>query len=270
MVVSCGRMPNAPPAQAVALPSGKPRRKDVVSRCKSVIAVMVILIVATALAAVAIPQKAEAANLKGKLLHAKHALRTSKNRLQAAQAALAAAVAADPGLLAGAAVEPAAAPTPTSTLAPSPSPSPTATPAPAGPSVKQLQAQVAKARRAVRVWNLRVRRLARQYRQERQMASWEKQHDWMPIIKVAAAKYHVKADGMYRMMMRESGGQQYAGSSGAFKGLFQYHMGTWTSSWNPWRRDSIYDGSSQIFATAYAIHKGMGAQMWTTTFASQY
>ena len=193
---------------------------------------MVILIVATALAAVAIPQKAEAATLKGKLLHAKLALRTSKRpsagrrgrpcrrsrrrpgpRDRARRSA---------GGRADADVHPGAV-----------TPTPTATPAPAGPSVEELQAQVAKARRAVRVWNLRVRRLARQYRQERQMARWEKHHEWMPIIKVAAAKYHVKADGMYRMMMRESGGQQYAGSSGAFKGLFQYYTGTWSVELEP-------------------------------------
>ena len=102
------------------------------------------------------------------------------------------------------------------------------------------------------------------------MAMWERRGKWMPIIEIAAAKYHVKADGMYRMMMRESGGQRYAGASSAFKGLFQYWTGTWSASWNPWRNDSIYDGSSQIFATAYAISKGMGPQMWTTTFASQY
>jgi hypothetical protein len=92
----------------------------------------------------------------------------------------------------------------------------------------------------------------------------------MPIIKVAAARYHVKADGMYRMMMRESGGRRFAGADSPYKGLFQYWTGTWSASWNPYRRDSIYDGSSQIFATACAIHKGMGPQMWTTTFASQY
>ena len=85
------------------------------------------------------------------------------------------------------------------------------------------------------------------------MATWERRGKWMPIIEIAAAKYHVKADGMYRMMMRESGGQRYAGASCAFKGLFQYWTGTWAASWNPWRHDSIYDGSSQIFATAYAI-----------------
>ena len=102
------------------------------------------------------------------------------------------------------------------------------------------------------------------------MAMWERRGKWMPIIEMAAAKYHVKADGMYRMMMRESGGQRYAGASGAYKGLFQYWTGTWSASWNPWRHDSIYDGSSQIYATAYAISKGMGPQMWTTTWASQY
>jgi hypothetical protein len=233
------------------------------------IAVLAILIVATALAAVAIPQKAEAATLKGMLRHAKSALRTSQDRLEAAQAALAAAVAADPGLAASSIAEPAAAPAPTSTLAPSPTPSATPTPA-STLSVEELQARVAKARHAVRVWHQRVRRLARQYRQERLMSSWEAHHQWMPLIKVAAAKYHVSADGMYRMMMRESGGQQYAGSSSSFKGLFQYYTGTWASSWNPYRQDDIFDGSSQIFATAYAIHKGMGPSMWTTTFASQY
>ena len=176
------------------------------------------------------------------------------------EAALAAAVAVETAL-ATTTTDPAATPAPT--------PSPTATPEPA-PTVDELQAKVAKARKAVRVWQRRVRRLAREYRLQRNLVTWERQHKWMKIIEVAAAKYHVKADGMYRMMMRESGGQQYAGSSGAFKGLFQYWTGTWAASWNPWRHDNIYDGSSQIFATAYAIHKGMGPQMWTTTFASQY
>ena len=122
----------------------------------------------------------------------------------------------------------------------------------------------------MRIWKLRVHRLARQYRFRLRMAEWERRGQWMPIIRVAAARYHVSAGGMYRMMMRESGGQRYAGSSSAFKGLFQYHTGTWAAGWNPYRHDSIYDGSSQIFATAYAISRGMGRQMWTTTFASQY
>jgi hypothetical protein len=229
-----------------------------VSRCKSWIAIVVVLIIATALAAVALPEKADAASLKSKLRQAKLALDHSRNRLESAEAALAAAV---DTALATTTTDPAA--------SPAPAPSPTATPDPA-PTVEELKAKVAKARKAVRVWRQRVRRLARQYRLQQNMVRWERQHNWMKIIEVAAAKYHVKADGMYRMMMRESGGQRYAGADGAFKGLFQYWTGTWAASWNPWRHDSIYDGRSQIFATAYAIHKGMGPQMWTTTFASQY
>ena len=215
------------------LPLGKPRRKDVVSRCRSWIAIVAILIIATALAAFASPEKASAASLKSQLRKAKLALDLSRDRLQSAEAALAAATET---ALATTITDPAA--------SPAPSPSPTATPEPAL-TVEQLKAKVAKARKAVRVWKQRVRRLARQYRMQRNMIRWERRHQWRKIIEVAAAKYHVKADGMYRMMMRESGGQQYAGSSGAFKGLFQYWTGTWAASWNPWRHDSIYDGSSQ-------------------------
>jgi hypothetical protein len=139
-----------------------------------------------------------------------------------------------------------------------------------GPSVNELRARVVKARRAVRTWERRVHRLARKYRLQQQMADWERRGKWMPIIRIAAAKYHVRAAGIYGIMMRESGGQRYAGSSSPYKGLFQYHSGTWTASWNPYRHDSIYDGSSQIFATCYAVSRGMGPSMWTTTFASQY
>ena len=227
------------------------------SRSKSWIAIVAIILVATALAAIAVPQKAEAASLKSKLRSAKLALRHSNARLKVAKAALAALAVRDTGLAVTA--EPAATPTPAATPATA-----------ATPTADELKAKVAKARHAVRVWKQRVRRLARQYRLQRNMASWERRGKWMPIIKIAAAKYHVSANGMYRMMMRESGGQRYAGASSAYKGLFQYWTGTWSASWNPWRHDNIYDGSSQIFATAYAISKGMGPSMWTTTFASQY
>jgi hypothetical protein len=213
---------------------------------------------ASAVGAAALPAKAEAASTKSKLRTAKVILRKSKVRLKTAQAALAA---VGEGALGASTTGP----TPSAT--PTPTPTPTADPA---PTVEELEARVAKARRAVRVWTKRVVKLTRRYRLEQSLIRWEKQHRWRKIIEVAAARYHVRADGMYRMMMRESGGRQYAGSSTPFKGLFQYWTGTWAASWNPWRRDNIYDGSSQIFATAYAIHKGMGPQMWTTTFASQY
>jgi type II secretory pathway pseudopilin PulG len=238
------------------------------------IAILVILTVAAALTAAAAPQRADAASLKGRLHQARLALRKSQDRLRAAESALAAAVAARSNLATDAVAAPAAAPdptlTPTLTPTPTPTPAPTPSAAPAARSVTDLKAAVAKARHAVRVWKARVHRLAGRYSLQRRMTSWERQQQWMQIIEVAAAKYHVSAGGMYRMMMRESGGQRFAGSGTAFKGLFQYHIGTWAASWNPWRHDDIYDGSSQIFATAYAIHKGMGPSMWTTTFASQY
>jgi len=256
------RARNAPLAQAAPLPPGKPRRKDTVSRRQSWIAISAFLIVATALTtALSTPDADASTPLRGKLRVAKLELRQAHDRLQAAQAALATALAAvtDPaGTLSGQA---AGAPTTTTTT--------TATPA-TPPTVAQLEARIANARRAVRVWQQRVQRLTRRVRQQLQFAAWERNAQWRPIIEIAARKYGVNADGIYRMMMSESGGRRYAGAASAFKGLFQYCSSTWGASWNPWRHDSIYDGSSQIFATAYAIHKGMGAQMWATTFALRY
>ena len=224
-------------------------------RRRSWIAILAFLIVATALTtAVATPDADASTPLRGKLRIAKRALHQANERLKVAEAALAAALAGTTD--------------PTGTLSSRASTPPEAAAVPA--SVDQLKAKVAKARKAVRVWQRRVRLIARQVRRQLQIADWERHAKWMPIIQIAARKYHVKADGMYRMMMRESGGQRFAGASSAFKGLFQYWTGTWAASWNPWRHDNIYDGSSQILATAYAIHKGMGPQMWTTTFASQY
>jgi len=226
-----------------------------VSRRQSWIAILAFLIVATALTTALVTPDADASTpLRGKLRVATRELRQAHDRLEAAEAALAAALAGttDPvGTLSGQA---SALPETAATLT----------------SVDQLKAKVAKARKAVRVWQKRVRRIARRVREQLQIADWERHAKWMPIIEIAARKYHVKADGMYRMMMRESGGRRFAGADSAFKGLFQYWTGTWAASWNPGRHDSIYDGSSQIFATACAIHRGMGPQMWTTTFASQY
>ena len=224
-------------------------------RRQSLIAILAFLIVAIALTTAIIAPDADASTpLRGKLRIAKRELRQAHERLQAAEAALAAALAGTTD--------------PVGTISSHASEAPAATTMP--PTVDQLKAKVAKARKAVRVWQKRVRRIARRVREQLQIADWERHAMWMPIIEIAAREYHVKADGMYRIMMRESGGRRFAGADSAFKGLFQYWTGTWAASWNPWRHDSIYNGSSQIFATAYAIHKGMGPQMWTTTFASQY
>ena len=224
-------------------------------RRQSWIAIIALLIVATALTTAVITPDAQASTpLRGKLRVAKRALHQANERLKAAEVALAAAqtgITDSVALLSAQALaQPQTAAEPT--------------------SVTQLKARVAKARKAVRVWQQRVQRIALQVRHQVQMVDWERHAKWMPIIKVAAARYHVKADGIYRMMMRESGGRRNAGASSPYKGLFQYYTGTWAASWNPWRHDSIFDGSSQIFATAFAIHKGMGAQMWTSTWASQY
>ena len=222
------------------------------TRFKSWTAILALLIISTALTNAVITPKADASALKGKLRHAKRELRHARQRLTAAEAAVAATLSATAS---GTKTDPAT----TTTSA-----------APASPTLAELQAKVDKERRAVRRWKHRVRRLARRVHLQRRLAAWESHGTWKPIIRIAAAKYHVKADGMYRLMMRESGGRRFAGSNTAFKGLFQYWTGTWAASWNPYRHDSIYDGSSQIFATAYAIHRGMGAQMWTTARASQY
>lgn len=214
------------------------------------IAIVALLLVAISFVAGLVVSDAGATTtLRGRLHIAQRELKQANERLAAAKAALAAALVAET--------------TPTV-------PAPAANTAAAATDVSALEKAVTKARASVRVWSKKVRRLAAAVRQKEQIAAWERRRDWMPIIKIAAAKYHVKADGMYRMMMRESGGDPRAGAAGQFRGLFQYWTGTWKNSWNPWRSESIFDGSSQIFATAYAIHKGMGPMMWTTTFASQY
>ena len=223
------------------------------TRCKSLIAILAILIVATALATAVTPQKAEAATLGARLRGVDSRLQQARQRLQDAQAALAAALVGSP--LATAPAAPAAALPAVSTAA-----SP----------VDQLKAKVVKAQREVRHWERVLRHLRSAYRTQRQLARWAHQSDWRSIITVAAAKYHVNADGIYRMMIRESNGQRFAGASSSYKGLFQYYTGTWAASWNPYRGASILDPVAQIFATCYAVHRGMGPQMWTTTYSSQY
>jgi hypothetical protein len=225
-----------------------------VTRHVSRIAIVASLLVAIAVTTGLVVSDAGAATtLRGRLHIAQRELKKASHRLDAAQAALEAALSAD-----------------ATVTAPAPTPVALTATAPAAPAVSTLQAKVDKARSEVRVWKKKVRALAAKVHQEEQIAAWERDRDWMPIIKIAAARYHVKADGMYRMMMRESGGNPRAGACSAFKGLYQYWTGTWANTWNPWRHESIYDGSSQIFATAYAISRGMGRQMWTTTFASRY
>jgi hypothetical protein len=250
-----------------------------VTRCKTWTAILALLIVATAVPVVAAPQDAAASTLRARLNEARHSLAKARHRLANARAALAAAIAAEAAITASTtatpATDPTAEPTPepaATDAAPDVVPTEAATPEPAAttaatapqPTIEERRARVVKWRRVVRLLERKVDRLARAYRLQRLMRAWERDGRWRPIIDVAAKRYRVSADRMYRMMMRESGGRRYAGTM--YKGLFQYHPGTWRGSWNPWRNDSIYDGSSQIFATAYAIRRGWGPSWWPNTY----
>jgi len=108
------------------------------------------------------------------------------------------------------------------------------------------------------------RRLERTIALRLRIAEWNRRGAWRPLIRVAAHRYNVSPDGLYRLMMYESGGRRFAGST--YKGLFQYYPGTWRASWNPWRTQSIANGWAQIQATAYAIRRGMGPANWPCTY----
>ena len=82
---------------------------------------------------------------------------------------------------------------------------------------------------------------------------------------MAAAANGIWAEGLYRLMLAESGGSATA-SNGVDEGLFQYARGTWKGSWNPWRAASILDGAAQIKATALAVRLGYGPTWWPATF----
>lgn len=90
--------------------------------------------------------------------------------------------------------------------------------------------------------------------------------EWWPIIRRAAAANGVSAEGMYRLMMAESGGSATIVSAGGYHGLFQYSLATWRGSWNPYRATSIYNGEAQIKASALAIARGWGPSFWPSTY----
>lgn len=89
---------------------------------------------------------------------------------------------------------------------------------------------------------------------------------WWPIIQRAAAANDVSAEGMYRLMMAESGGSATIVGPGGYHGLYQYSLTTWRGTWNPYRSASIYDGDAQIKATAVAVARGLGPSFWPTTY----
>lgn len=136
-----------------------------------------------------------------------------------------------------------------------------------GLGVYILQVEVAE--HAVGFWRAVVRDLVQQQSRQ-EWASFERSGTWRPLIGRAAKKYGVSADGLYRLMMMESGGKARAVGAGRFYGLFQYSLTTWKGEWNPWRGRSVFDGSAQIEASAYAVKKGMGRGLWGNTFPAAF
>lgn len=129
---------------------------------------------------------------------------------------------------------------------------------------------VNKAKHAVAFWKEVVADLRAQRARERQAATAASRGDWKELITQAARTYGVSADGLYRLMIMESGGRPGVVSSGKFYGLYQYALVTWRGDWNPWRGASVFDGGAQIRATAVAVKKGMGRALWANTYAAAF
>jgi len=134
--------------------------------------------------------------------------------------------------------------------------------------VTALQARVDTWRTIVRRVRRNAARLEARIALREQIVEWNREGAWRPLIEIAASRHHVDPDGLYRLMMAESAGHRYAGST--FKGLFQYHPGTWVADWNPWRSASVYNGWAQIQATAYAVSRGMGPSNWASTYSRAF
>jgi hypothetical protein len=130
--------------------------------------------------------------------------------------------------------------------------------------VAAQQERSVRAEKLARRWTVKVRRLQRRLSRLQDIAEWNRRGHWKPLIEIAGKKYGVSTAGLHRMMMLESGGSRTAGTM--YKGLFQYCPSTWSGSWNPWRRESIYNGWAQIRATAYALSRGMGRSQWPNTY----
>jgi hypothetical protein len=217
------------PGAAARLPreAGTRRRKDVVKRIW--IAAVTFAVIAMTTVAVAAPVAA-ASTIDQQLRSSRAELRRARAQLVVAQEILAAAQAEHQrrGL---------------------------------GTCIRQVEVS----RHAVRFWQAVIRDL-RVAKARQALAKLEKSGAWRQLIERAAKKYGVSADGLYRLMMMESGGKVTAVGAGRYYGLFQYSLITWKDDWNPWRAESVFDGSAQIEASAYAVKKGMGHSLWGNTF----
>lgn len=221
-------------AQALPLPSRKRRGKDTVTRTGFGTALLALLVAATTVLAFA-PAKASATTLKGQLRIARTELRDAKIQLADAENALAAALAARQNRGLG-----------------------------------SLVRDVKVARRAVRHWGAVVKELAAKLAKVQAGLEAATSGDWRTLCRRAANKYGISGDGLYRLMMMESGGKARAVGAGCYYGLFQYALVTWKADWNPWRVRSVYDGAAQIEASAYAVKKGMGRALWGNTYPAAF
>lgn len=132
---------------------------------------------------------------------------------------------------------------------------------------------VAAARNIIRKVKPQVRKLTLRVRHLRFILehpmSPDRHGSWMPVIRAAAKRFHLNPSSLRHMMMLESGGRTYC-VTGPFLGLFQYCRGTWNGAWNQFRSYGIFNGGAQIWATATAIHRGWGPQMWPNTYPMSF
>lgn len=210
--------------------AGEPRRKDTMGRARHP-ALLLTFVVAAATMFGMCAASAHASTLGDQLEKGRRELRQAESRLTAAETVFAAALATrqnrGTGLMA-----------------------------------KELR----EARHAVVFWRGVVDDLQRARAQATTVASLERAGAWRALVVRAARKYGVSADGLYRLMIMESGGRVRAVGAGQYYGLFQYSLSTWRAQWNPWRTESVFDGSAQIDASAFAVKKGMGRSLWGNTF----
>jgi soluble lytic murein transglycosylase-like protein len=195
---------------------------------------LALLAIATTILTVA-PSGAQASSLSDQLRTSRRELRRAEVRLEAADAALASAILArqNRGL---------------------------------GPLILEVQ----KREYAVRFWKGVIKQLLAKQAKLAAVTQAASSGDWKTLIRRAAKKYGVDADGLYRLMMMESGGKARAVGAGRYYGLYQYALVTWKDDWNPWRGKSVYDGAAQIEASAYAIKKGMGRSLWGNTYPAAF
>ena len=235
------------------------------------IALAIAVLAAVMLAAPAFAKDPSAPQEKKRLGHARQMRRRAGERAAAAAANLAGAkeLYAATRAAAGTTPDPAGVVTPPDGMDPTLAATLLADGVVSADEVGALQTRLTTARHKAHRWDLRVRKLKRRLHQLKQIAAWNRQGRWKPLIAIASQRYHVSAAGLTHMMTLESNGQRHA-DSGPYHGLFQFMDREWAMSWNEWRDHSIYDGWSQIQLTAKCISRGMGSSIWPLTYRMSF